>query len=108
MKKPLSQRAYLKKFAHCPNCGSEDISGESIDVDGNGASQECGCQNCGASWTDTYKLTGYVNLVVPSAKDRFPKSDWKYEVQNGDTKLGYQEWLAHRVESEENRRRTAR
>ena len=31
---------------------------------------------------------------------RFPVSDWKYEVSNGDTWLGYQEWLEHRIESE--------
>lgn len=31
---------------------------------------------------------------------RFPKSDWQYEVANDDTKLGYDEWLVHRVEAE--------
>ena len=35
------------------------------------------------------------------AKEQYPKSDWKYEVTNGDTKLGYDEWLLHRIESEE-------
>lgn len=29
----------------------------------------------------------------------FPVSDWKYAVENGDTKLGYQEWLAHQIEA---------
>lgn len=30
----------------------------------------------------------------------FPIADWKYEVANGDTYLGYQEWVAHRCEAE--------
>lgn len=31
----------------------------------------------------------------------FPLSDWRYEVKNGDTRLGYWEWLAHRYEGEQ-------
>jgi len=27
-----------------------------------------------------------------------PVSDWQYEVANGDTRLGYWEWAAHRGE----------
>src|SRR5690606_38988890 len=30
--------------------------------------------------------------------DRFPVLDWKYEVANGDTRLGYAEWLAKNLE----------
>ena len=29
----------------------------------------------------------------------FPRSDWKDDVQNGDTQLGYFEWLIHNLES---------
>ena len=29
----------------------------------------------------------------------FPITDWQYEVANGDTKLGYAEWLEHQIES---------
>ncbi len=39
------------------------------------------------------------NTEAPS--EMFPVSDWQYEVANGDTKLGYDEWLEHRIESEE-------
>jgi hypothetical protein len=46
----------------------------------------------------------YVNEAVyldyePS--DKYPIEDWKYEVQNGDTKLGYKEWLEHMIEAED-------
>lgn len=36
-----------------------------------------------------------------SDEERFPKSDWQYEVSNGDTALGYVEWVAHRKEAED-------
>ena len=32
---------------------------------------------------------------------RFPRSDWTYEIANGDTQLPYFEWLWHRCEAEE-------
>jgi len=32
--------------------------------------------------------------------DRFPREDWRCDVANNDTSLGYEEWLAHNVESE--------
>jgi hypothetical protein len=31
----------------------------------------------------------------------YPVSDWRYEVQNGDTKLGYADWLLHKQEADE-------
>lgn len=31
----------------------------------------------------------------------FPKTDWKFEVTNDDTKLGYFEWALHRAEAEQ-------
>jgi len=27
--------------------------------------------------------------------------DWRYEVANDDTRLGYWEWVAHRIEGEQ-------
>ena len=32
-----------------------------------------------------------------AVEDRFPVDDWKYEVGNGDTVLGYADWLEHRI-----------
>jgi len=34
-------------------------------------------------------------------EQRFPIEDWKYEVANGDTTMGYAEWLAHSMEAYE-------
>lgn len=56
----MSQSQYLaKKGVHCPFCGSDEISGESINVDAGAAEQEVSCLVCGAQWTDTYLLAGY-------------------------------------------------
>ena len=31
-------------------------------------------------------------------QEMFPVEDWQYEVGNGDTLLGYREWLEHQIE----------
>ena len=48
----------------CPilTCRSGQIEGGSVDVDGNVCTQEVACKECGASWTDVYKLIGYEGL----------------------------------------------
>ena len=33
-------------------------------------------------------------------EEKFPKSDWQYEVANDDTSLGYAEWVQHCIEVE--------
>jgi hypothetical protein len=32
---------------------------------------------------------------------KYPKSDWQFEVENGDTMLGYWEWVLCKLEEEE-------
>lgn len=39
-------------------------------------------------------LPGY---DVWASVDRYPREDWCYEVQNGDTNLGYWDWVRHRM-----------
>lgn len=41
--------------------------------------------------------------AIPQEDTQFPIEDWKYEVANGDTGLGYQEWVLHCHEAEDNR-----
>jgi hypothetical protein len=36
--------------------------------------------------------------VLPGLK-AYPVEDWKYEVANDDTILGYDEWVQHQIES---------
>ena len=38
--------------------------------------------------------------TYPADNSDYPIEDWQYEVQNGDTRLGYQEWLKHKREAD--------
>jgi hypothetical protein len=40
-------------------------------------------------------------LDMPDPEELYSMEDWQYDVANGDTKLGYTEWVAHNVESHE-------
>jgi len=52
---------YIKnKGTKCPFCGSEDIEGDSFDVNEGKASQEMSCLDCEESWYDIYTLTGVI------------------------------------------------
>ncbi|MBC8741702.1 hypothetical protein F6X40_34640 [Paraburkholderia sp. UCT31] len=46
----------------CPRCGSEDIEGDEVNIDGRTATQECGCNECETVWEDKYQLSGYALL----------------------------------------------
>jgi hypothetical protein len=47
-------------------------------------------------------------LITPPREDRdWPLSDWRYEVGNGDTILGYTDWVAHQKEGWAKRSRPA-
>ena len=41
------------------------------------------------------EITRWQTPRVPS----FPKKDWQYEVANGDTVLGFEQWKQHRAEA---------
>ena len=42
------------------------------------------------------------DIAILQPTDRFPVEDWRYDVTNGDTRLGYLDWLEHNMESEAN------
>lgn len=37
-------------------------------------------------------------LLPANPEDMFPYCDWRYDVANGDTRLGFDEWLEHQLE----------
>lgn len=61
---PMTDEQYLQDSGKCPNCGSHDISGGPVDIDGPSASQEVTCDECDAAWNDLYALVGYSDLEV--------------------------------------------
>lgn len=38
------------------------------------------------------------DVLAQIGQEVFPRNDWLYEAENGDTKLGYDEWLMHQIE----------
>lgn len=50
---------------YCPVCKGCDFSGGQVEVAAGSATQEVHCHQCGASWVDTYALTGYAELEQP-------------------------------------------
>jgi len=55
-------KKYLDQSHRCLNCESEDIEGGSVEVDAGGATQDIACLDCGATWTDLYKLDYVINV----------------------------------------------
>lgn len=56
---PAAREQYVKHaYGKCPYCGSRDIVGDSLEVDGNQVTQPVSCSECERSWTDVYTLTG--------------------------------------------------
>jgi len=53
------KKAYLEGGGgRCPACGSEDITGGSVEIEGGHAHQEVDCVDCDATWRDVYTLSG--------------------------------------------------
>ena len=62
-KTTLTDAEYVATLGtNCPVCQSTRFDGAPVEIDGATASQEIWCMNCGASWNDTYTLTGYTGL----------------------------------------------
>lgn len=57
---------YLLNSHRCinPKCRSLDITGDSVEVDSGGASQDVSCNVCDSTWTDVYKLDYVENIEI--------------------------------------------
>ena len=42
----------------------------------------------------------HASMPLTQHTDKYPMSDWRYEVANEDTVLGYREWLDNKIEQE--------
>lgn len=43
----------------------------------------------------------HASMPLTQHTDKYPMSDWRYEVANEGTVLGYQEWLDNKIEQED-------
>jgi formate dehydrogenase maturation protein FdhE len=56
---PEQEKEYLEGGGgRCPFCGSPNIVGDHIEVDGSTAWQEVSCNACEKRWHDVYNLVG--------------------------------------------------
>ncbi len=64
MAKPkLTSKQYAKDNGeHCPQCKSNAVEGDGVEITAGGASQECYCLDCDATWIGLYELNGYFEL----------------------------------------------
>ncbi len=59
----LTEEEYVKKQGvACPSCGSYHVEGGSFDYESHIIYQIVDCTDCGSSWTDVFKLSGYDNF----------------------------------------------
>lgn len=59
----MTQAQYLKRRENaniCPVCGSTEIEGYFIEIDGTFAFQECSCNDCESTWLDRYVADAYI------------------------------------------------
>ena len=58
----ISSESYVNSFGSiCPNCQSRDIVADIFEAEGNYRNVQC--DDCDASWIETYEMTGYENLA---------------------------------------------
>jgi len=93
----------------CPDCGSTNVT-RSADAQWSVEDQrwelqttydECNCVECGETKRFLSEALLNDNIKKVVAENEALRKDWKYEVLNGDTYLGYHEWLQHRKEAGE-------
>ena len=60
----LTSKKYAENSGrYCPLCGSENLTGYDKNSDSSIIWQDMECDNCGAAWSDVYKLSGYTDLL---------------------------------------------
>jgi len=78
----------------CPCCGSDEIAGEYVSIEGREAAQECSCSECGAEWEDRYQLARYRltyagNGAAPGNREAELRDAWE-ATGSGES---FDEWL---------------
>jgi DNA-directed RNA polymerase subunit M/transcription elongation factor TFIIS len=68
---PAELKYVLKLGLECPNChGMDNLYTEGrVQTDDGNAWQSIDCGSCGATWVDTYTLTGFTDLDLTHVKE---------------------------------------
>lgn len=54
----------------------------------------------GCIFEDLFMRLAKIFLSEEKMREKYRIADWQYEVNNGDTVLGYEEWVKHKIEAE--------
>lgn len=102
----ISKEQYLKSPGVCPRCGSWDISGLKVEIDGDTSTQDVSCSDCDLCWTDVYTLSDIIIDDDPWEECKsYPREDWQYQVANGDTNRGYWDYVLATREMDEDHKK---
>ncbi len=103
----------------CPVCRSHDLAlGRLYEASPQCVEQDVGCSECQATWTISFAFSEILKLESDDRKmgpeqlrkkydgmqgtnwgrhPDYPMAVWQDEVANLDTRLGYWEWVQHRL-----------
>lgn len=74
--KLMTQKQFTDKGGqYCPVCGSSDIMCNGMEQDYGDMFQDMNCEACGAVWTETYSLTGYMGLEKGEEENFDPNTE---------------------------------
>lgn len=90
--KPSEVIRYSISGCSCPNCGSDNISGDSWDANGGFAFQEVSCNDCGYDWQDFYQLIGITLL-------RDEKGNEVHKQNDGDDSIDFRDIVLRLVKN---------
>jgi len=97
------------EFGWLQNSGMEFVEVSRIVAAGNKPEDGAAATGLPEALTKGFKVENLMSLAIKEQVDKYclwgehpsnPRADWQHEVGNGDTNLGYWEWVVHR-ESED-------
>ena len=91
-----------------------DLTQEKLETAARALQDIADCRGCSSAQTSlaTLALQSIAEIDATAASPQWqghgwddqhqahPRIDWRYEVANGDTLLGYHEWVQHRLDAE--------
>ena len=66
---PRTNEEFVASGGLCPFCGSDEVEGDSFDVEGDIVHQESCCNACDSEWSAGYKLHDYVTVNNTQEKE---------------------------------------
>jgi hypothetical protein len=86
--KEAEQKYLADRGGHCPWCGSDQYTGDSVEIGDGEASQVITCLTCHRRWVDVYKLDGALTVDEDDDQDEQAEPPTEEQAQaNRDERL---------------------